>query len=475
MKIFSGCIFWRWTIVCILAIFFFSGCATDISLEQVRHDLQTHNTLAIIARQPIELSEIEFKNVVGVFDSQGKVRLAGIDINGGVHHVTLASDEPVHDEVIGRLATRTNAVDDPALDIIEYPKGTIRITAGDFEYTQSISEGGWVTGKGNRCRRYFVGNNSLFCAFVLAGEEVNTTARTDIDFYLIYIVPILWRAQVKPGKFVLAQQIASSWIIRTVIDPDTEWSADYSSFYIDIDSTSQIHLLFNCWKGGKVGLLGLTGGGGGGPSIIRRYARFQLPAALSNSQGPIDWQVIQSKSAELEWRVDSDTKIISLGSLAVNNSKMLSNNLALEAGAGDVIELLNLYEPYLGTSLGWGTRRLNGNQFNSIAVKGFPGGINFDSRDAAALLKVADDKSQHALIKACEIGWWTTPPCKMVYLQRLANGSTGAVVLESGSDRSSEARTLIVGNGRNVFAAWAAAGGKLTGNWLMRSERSPDQ
>jgi hypothetical protein len=475
----------------LLALFLLIGCATTgVDLEAVRQKLESRNLLQVDVGPEVALSSVGFERLESIVDGTGAAHLAGIDVKGEIHHIVVGSTGESHDEVIGALP-QTVERDKAALDIVEYPAGTIRIAAGDTEYARQIAGGEWSHTGGNPCRQYLVHMSSLFCAFVASGEEVGTAPRTDRTVGLIFILPIYWQNTVRPGKLVLAERVDASWVVRTVIDSATNLSTDEADFAIGVDRQDMVHVVFIAWRGGSTFFVGGGGYGGGGagsgPEFTVNYARFPFPAAGLKAGARAEWQEVQSEGGIGQAR-NSASWVKMLGSrisdINIENDLYppYLRHVAVAPNSGVALALNRSYFGAGRERWGVGTTVIPlGNSYELLAVNGFPVGVEYDDV-ADMLFRIGIDDVQHFLLPSCHGGFYRE--CEsLVYERRAEDGKLATMVLANtklgigsrsmlgmGTTNLGGA-TLAIGSRGMVFAAWTVAGKGLVGRWI--SPRPP--
>jgi len=431
-----------WSLLALLL----GGCASS-DLDPYRRELEARHVVAVDVGPELTLTSAPFERLVSTIDSAGTAHVVGVLANLQIHHITIGLAGTLHDEVVGTMPPNSN-IRRGALDIVEHPVGTIRIAAGDTEYWRAQSSGDWAHAAGNRCRQYLVRTASLYCAFVASGEDVGTAARTDVNVVLIFIVPIVWPNVVRPGKLVLAELVDESWVVRTAVDPGTNWSADEADFAAGVDQRDMAHLIFHAWRGGSQFLMGPSGGGvAGGPSSELRYARFPLPVDGVRGRDRRDWQEAQSEkiapNPRDRWGL--------LGHI--------HDIVGFLPGAGTAINLMSLGDPLCAAPsnwrinpIPWGTAFLGDASFELLGIDGCP-----------TLLRIGADDSRHVLLATCQ-GSWTTV-CQMAYVRRSGDGMLAKAML--GGAAAGLPTTLAVGSQGTAFAAWVGRSGKsLVGQWI---------
>lgn len=456
---------------CALALAILSGCTT-VNLEPYRQDLESRHTLTVDASPERTLANAGFKRLASIIDSAGAAHIAGIDTSRQIHHIVVDGQSTSHDEIIGKLAgDKRSDIDRAALDIVEYPAGFLRIVAGEHEYSKPLSGGEWSRAPDNRCRTYLVGPESLFCLLMATGEEAGSPVRTDTDVAIIFIVPLFSRTALQPGKLALAELTNTSWQIRTVIDPDTEFSVVESDYFLAMDRRQVVHCFFKVWKGGSFGMVGASPIGLHMQSIdpiqVRRQAHFPAPAASPGSGQ--SWQQVRSEALGLSWKLNAEFKASAAPDYPIYSSvSSLARNLDIEPDSGRFVALLQARDFESNKRLGWGVLRQGEDRLELLATQGFPAAeIDSSFFDSGALFKVAQDHAQHLLIRMCPSGFWVSPPCQMVYIRRSADGKIAAVLFETAAEWIKDnARSLALGKDDTVFAAWVSTGEELTGRWL---------
>lgn len=460
----------------LLALLLIPGCAGidaehDTYRKTLNTQLEARNVLQVDVGPEVALSRAGFGRLESIIDSAGTAHLAGIDLKGGIHHIGVGLMGPAQDEVIGTLPQTVDR-DKAALDIVEYPTGTIRIAAGDTEYARGIAGGEWSRTGGNPCRQYLIHTSSLFCAFVARGEVVGTPPRTDRSGGLIFVVPFWSSNTVRPGKLVIAERIDSSWVVRTVIDPATNWSADDTDVTIGVDRHNMVHVVFKAWRGGSTFVLGAAGYGGvadrSGPNVTVNYAHFPFPAGGVKGGARADWQEVQSEGP-IGAVVGN-----SFGTIAMLVSEI--GDLNTKAFLGAPYRRLVGVAPTSGVALalvdvpnGVGTTVIRGKAFELVAANGF---LDADSRYSAqfkyGLLRVGPDEMQHLLLTSCHEGLFLE--CNtLVYVRRAEDGKFARAVLAKtklvGATDPGGA-TLAIGSQGMVLAAWVVAGQGTVGRWI---------
>ena len=460
--------------VCILVTIFLSGCATNLELHK---ELESRNVLPLEVGPQLGLANISFVRLESWGDAAGTAHLAGIDSERQVHHIAVDPDGKSKDEVIGRLSPATE-IFRSALDIVEYPVGTIRIAAGDIEFERPIADSQWTRFSGNRCRKYLVRQGSLYCAFVANGTEAQTTARTDTNIVLLIILPIVWQSTANPDKLVLAERIDSHWIVRAVVDSADDWSADEEDLAVAVDQHDMLNMIFRARRGGSMALIVFGPGGGGlagkGPETEARYVHAPFPVEDSGGVTRNNWQEMYSQSRTLTWNLNAQGICSKKSSINCDRQSVnppLSRHVSVSPVEGNVIALLqNGLARY-----GFGIISDAGQTFEYLVVDGFPSNVETHVVDRGALLRVTPDGLGHLLASACSIGW-TSMSCNMVYVRRDSDSKLGAVVIDSEpGTRLRETRTLASFGSGIVFVTWASKGDQLVGRWIRSAKESKRQ
>jgi hypothetical protein len=429
--------------------------------DAIRQDLERRNVDQVEVGPELGLARARIVQLASTIDATEAAHLAGLDAKREVHHIVVDADGVSRAEVIGSLAAEAK-VDMAALDIVEYPRGTIRIAAGDHEYSRSIVGGEWSRTGGNRCRQYLMHGASLYCAFVASGEEVGTAPRRDWSGLRIVILPLIWPKIVRPGKLVLAERVESSWIVRAVLDSADDWSADETDFAIGRDEQGLVHAVFCVWRGGTivggtpapiVGEVHTTSG----PDRGVRYARVRLADDRTRSGARTDWQEVQSEPIESHIR-SRDGRML-----------QLRFRIAIMPKTGVALELAD-------RNSGYATTVVNTNNFDQIAVEGVPKRTYYWG-EHYPILRIGGDVIRHVLVSRCPFGFHSSPEAchrQMVYVRCAENGRLAITIFEGAEAPPPAVRTLAVGSGSSVFVAWVAKPDRLVGHWIQSRPSPPE-
>lgn len=461
--------------VALLAVVLLAGCATDAKLKvaEIRQELEARSTARVELGPQQALTSARMERLVSTIDTAGAAHLAGIDSERKLHYIVVDGAGQSRESVVATLSN-LGEVDAAALDIVEYPVGTIRIAAGDMEFTRPVAGGEWSQGNGNRCRQYVLHDTSLYCAFVASGEHVGTTAHTEVTWGIVIIFPVFWWNTTRPDKLVLAELVGNTWVVRTALDPANDMSARQTDFALGVDRQGNVHTVFSARHAGSTFFM--VGGGvtlgaiGAGPGVELRYGRFPLPTRAGASNARTDWQEVASEQIKGILGVRTDMGY-SLNSIL----EPLALRVAIAPTAGVPIVLVrNSYGTLTPLDKtwdfpiaqgAWATGVVAGDGFEFLAVEDFPTLGSYRFNDTRAILKIDTSDIRHILVEACVSGFWEVS-CRMIYIRRREGGQLATANLSDPGPSAWMGRTLATGQKGRVFATWQPKEKGLVGRWI---------
>jgi len=452
----TPCLHRRISALAFLAVLLLSGCAAELQAERDVDQVDVGPELG--------LARARIKQLTSTVDSAGSVHLAGLTESGDVHYVVIDVNGTAHAEIIGKLPPGTG--DTAALDIIEYPPGTIRLSVGDTEHSRPLAGGEWSRFGGNRCRQYLVVGVSLYCAFVASGEEVGSAPRKDWSGYMLVILPFIWPKTVQPGKLVLAERGETSWTVRAVLDSANNWSAHERDFTVCADEQGMVHAVFRVWRGGTIhadqpGFFIIPPTSRTiGQEIEVRYAQVRLAEGRASGGTRAEWQEAQSE------RIELGVRALALSGSPKDWMLGLRAKVAVLPKSGVALALVAARQSSLATVV------VNTNKVDILALGTYSWGGPQYQYDYSPVLRVRGDDAPHVLVSACPVGFHKSPETcdgRMVYVTRRASGRLAIAPLEGAAASMFAARALAVGSQGQVFAAWATTDDRLVGRWIRPS------
>lgn len=401
----------------------------------------------------------------GLVSSDGSIHVFAADEERKFYHLEINRDGVVRREILGKL---DNSAEEVAIDAVEQAAGTLRVLIGDRQYLRSRPDAPWREIRENRCVRFLVAGERLFCGFKISGAEIEAPKRKDVSVGLFVVLPIVYWSNMQAEKLVLAQEIDGQWMIRAVFDADTILDAD-NDFVLQTDVRGVVHALYYNSRGGTVwAAVGGPGGAMGGASGFKpelRHASLlldQLPPVNIATNTAVDpkntshW--ISVHGADLpELRV-SNTPFPYQGWL-----RPLNRHFAIDASSGAMIGITDVSEE---TDAGIVDQVI---RVSALGPSWFPvpeiiavGRIPDDrfAHYSLDLIRIDDEGGNHVLAMGCSM-WGGT--CFKTYFRRAANRWSAPLILGPAQGGAS---SLAVGRSGAVFAAWTDDRGRFVGRWI---------
>lgn len=253
------------------------ACAIGPLLPEDRAELDARRPPDVVLGEPMRLFDEPPLRVAGLAARDGRVHIFQIDAARALRHAEVDANGVVARE---QLATLDQDPKQTPLDAIEWPPGTLRVVAGSSQFVRATASPVWQEWKDNRCRRFLVVGDRLFCAFVMSGEEFGAPKRSDVYFGIILIVPFAIPVERQSQKLVIAEAVANIWVVRAVVDAEDPLDARGLQ-QIGTDASGDAHLLYTVGRGGA--FIFSTGPAiGAVPPVKLRYTRISGEALRSS-------------------------------------------------------------------------------------------------------------------------------------------------------------------------------------------------
>jgi hypothetical protein len=426
-----------------------------------------------IIRQPpnVELGEelilltdpLKSSDIASLIDTDGRAHVFMVDSKNQLNHIQILADNSIMHEILGIVESKGIFKDKLFIDTVEHPAGNLRVLANNKQYIRSSSDSKWQERGENRCEKFISAGDDLFCAFVTKGEDISSPKRKDYSGVVIMVLPIFWWKNVEVSKLVLAKETDDGWVIKAVLDHDTDWDAN-NGFMADYDEHGKFHLLYYIsrggawyWVAGGPGGGGVIGGASHNPDL--RYARVdisQLSPVNEQDNDDNENDLIQ-KSRSKEWLPINGTAITPFPK-QIYDSSQSPKVFAVNKVTGDVeglmsTEYITLHEGQSSPS------------HETMTQKDFLSErYDFDYAKVSILKKDYKGNS-HALSIGMKTGFWKGHFC-MTYLEKDGDKWSAPIYLGNREDAWSDSSLTLDRSGR-LFASWINAEGKLTGRWIM--------
>lgn len=445
------------------------GCATagpQLSENIVRYppEVQLGEELILLNNEVKK----EYGVITSLIDMDGKAQVFAIDSNDQLHHIEVLGDNSITNESLGVIEIEDDVV---LLDAIEHPTGTLRVLANNKQYIRSYTDPKWQEMGGNRCARFVSAGDELYCAFVTKGEEISTPKRKDITAGLIAIFPIFWWKNVQVAKLVLAQETPEGWVIRAVLDQDTDWDAN-NGFMVDSDNSGKIHFLYYASKGGSWFWFGGAPEGGGGAL----GGKFYQPE-LRYAQVDIDQLLLLAAADMKEWSPINGITLTTLpfaghinyGTCYRNEYGFSPNKFGVNKLIGDIEGLIDTmlpknlfvcYDGLLDLSIHEGQWSAS---YKIMMTKDFTENYDWDTYLISNFKKDYSGNS-HVLSTGMKSGFWKGY-FFIAYQAKKDDKWSNSLILGNRNSGFRDPSLAIAHNG-DLFVSWINAEGKLTGRWI---------
>ncbi|NPV03581.1 MAG: hypothetical protein HPY67_02490 [Syntrophaceae bacterium] len=402
-----------------------------------------------------------------------------IDELRAVHHFEIAGNEVLLRETLGAMSRDEYFFG--RIDAVEYPKGALRVVAGDKMFIRS-GQGGWTEIKGNRCERFIPVGDDLLCTFIAKGEDLGAPKRRDWLVGWFILVPVILWSDVRADKLVIARESRDGWTVVAVFDAESAFSAR-SDYVLGADRRG-LQFLYRS-SGGSYAFF--AGGGAGGAGIGGTglsdqqvsYARVEYERLFERPSGS-----------------DTETKDRSAGWLRVTGkplppppfTRMNDSNLFREGKldrcftvngvSGEIEGLLWVYQISLNDGLKkidgsgfehpWVEIRVNADRwaphFEIVAADDLPEPGYKWSNDTNALIRSDVRGNDHVLLVRSKPGFWTAS-FENCYFVKTAAGWSAPVVLGA-HVRPGFPRDLALDDKGNAFAVWIDQTDAVKGRWI---------
>ena len=459
--------------VLLLLLMFLGGCAS-LAARGLLPDVQARRPPDIdLGRELVIFNEPPLHNA-SFIGTDGRAHLFLTDGKRQLHHIEVMGDSVVKKEILGLFESKETR----ALDAVEFPAGKFRVLVGDRQYVRAAPGSLWQEIRGNRCERFLPRRDTLFCAFVIAGDAVGAPQRTDYTVGWIILVPWVSWSNTYATKLVVAQETNEVWIIRAVIDPETNRDAD-RDFVAATDREGTLHFLYGTSRGGGMFAVvvgaapGAIGGGFVGPDPELRYARVALDrltslsadehALVSTPETPTEWQSISGTTLPVgqaqrplarRFTLNQASREVSGLTLGRYKVKFIGGKRQFEI-SGESYDCCTLME--VGILDGSWLPRLE-----VVLAEELP-----DSTYRAFADPVIGSDGTgnlYALVEHSTVGLWSSDHF-IDYLVKAGNNWTAPVTLGT-SAGSGTARMLAVTDSGTVFATWVNKDDKFVGRWI---------
>lgn len=418
-----------------------------------------------------------------LIDMTGVAHVFLVDKERRLHHIEIICDKITKREALGVIENKKAKT----LDAIEHPPGKIRVLSGDKQFFRSAPNAEWLEIKGNRCARFLLVGDELFCAFITKGEEIHVPERTDYTYGWFLLVPIIYWSHKHAAKLVLAQESPDGWSIRAVVDPDSKMDTD-DDFVIGTDSLQNIHFLYFTSKGGRAFVFLCAGiscmGGASDPKIELRYAQLTFDQLLAHSADAKN-QTSSKVANPLQWVANKGKPLGNIScigeysqtgelNISPSNIRPLNRSFSVDKLSGDMNGLLSAS----------GQISINGNRkvyltpddrpMVEVSIHGELWSSNCDIvagndlpvtnyRWQTSLIKIDPRGNKHVLLESSEIGFWSNH-YKIYYLVK--ENANWSAPLFLGPSKTSSDSSIAIGNTGAVFASWVNKKNKLVGRWI---------
>lgn len=449
-----------------------SACGTVPLPPEHQAELDARQAAEANLGEPVRLLDQPPVRVAGLISREGRAHVFAVDDSKTLQHIELEGQTVVRRERMGVLEEDPRTI---ALHAIEWPPGTLRVAAGSSQFVRMAASPAWQETKGNRCSRFLIVAERLFCAFVINGEEVGSPKRTDVYGGLIIIVPFAIPVEKQSRKLVIAEATGEKWVVRAVLDADDPLDAGLR--VIGADREGNVHVLYAVRRGGMLILFFPAGGGGIGeePESKLRYARIRSEALLSSADG----------APEASAKPFALVKGLEVGAppwISHYGSRLWWGGFAVSPAYGTIEGLYGSIEIRLGGKyythgLLLGVEMRDGVWQERVSVvvnEDWPEeGLDYGSRlRMQPLVQFDASGALHALVPHCT-SHSTLHPCipALSYLVKRGSAWSRPVMFKTDAFQSAQeyARLMIVGEG-GVFVAWAEKEAGLLGRWILPRE-----
>lgn len=198
-----------------------AGCASAVSRGLLPEVVARRPPNIQLGKELILLQEPTRQSTI-LISKDGLVHVFAIDDGRQLNHIEILGDEVITHELLDAIERKSSQ----DIDAVEHPHGQLRVLAGEKQYVRPSPDLGWQEIMGNRCSRFVSVGDVIFCAFAANGEEVRAPQRTDVTVGFFILIPIAWWSHKYASKLVLAQETGDGWLIRAVLDADTQLDAD---------------------------------------------------------------------------------------------------------------------------------------------------------------------------------------------------------------------------------------------------------
>ena len=404
-----------------------------------------------------------------------------------VHHLEVSGNEVLLRETLGSLGSDVHYFS--RIDAVEYPKGALRVVAGDKMFMRSVHDV-WAEIKGNRCERLIPVDDDLLCTFIAKGEDLGAPKRTDYILGWFILVPVVLWSNVHAEKLVIAKESKDGWIIMAVLDPEAELSAR-SDYVLGADRRG-LQFLYRS-SGGSYGfIVGFGGYSGviGWDNISEQqisYARIDYEMLFQRSSGsdtgskdpPVGWLRVAGKP------LSTPPFIVKPLNPKFFWQDSLDRRFTVNGASGDIEGLVQVSYHFTmddglrkiavrgGEGYPWAEIRINGDswvpRFEIVAAEDLPDpGYDWSS---GALIMSDVQGNNHVLLRRVKPGFWTTS-FEICYFLKTAAGWSAPVVL-GGNVSQCDCRDLAVDDKGNILAIWMDTNDAVKGRWILNQKKSP--
>jgi len=426
------------------------GCVSTQLAPEARSTLDRRPSLDVSVGRPMRLFDHPPDRVAGLRSHDGRVHVFAIDSEKVLQHVEVDGDSITVREQVGKAAEGSEPI---MLDAVEWPSGTLRVVYGPVQFVRSRGDGTWRKIERNRCVRFVVARQRLYCGFVMSGKEFGSQERTDVYWGLVMIFPLAIPVQRQSEKLVIAEAVDESWTVRAVLDVEDPLDAQ-PYFLMDVDNDEFVHVLYAVNRGGGWFVIG-PGLAGGGPEGSLRYARVKSSMLDKSSDGT------SKRSAE---------PVILLSSDAVSDSRLGMLYFVVNPAFGRLEGLVTGVHHHHAL---WGAELV----FDELRVDSSRPVLRDDwPREGMRytyfnVMVAADaDGTLHALVPSC--GGKGPFGCEpgfnyLSYLRRRDGEWSHPIELATKSPAHvRKPYALMIADGERVYVAWGEEGAEFSGRWI---------
>lgn len=441
---------------------FVSGCSFQTA-QDVFPEIAARQPPAMKLGLEISLLNTPVTSTTSLISTDNKAHVFAIDSSNQVQHLEIYKDIVEKQEVIGSLSNSQRIT----LDAIEHPLGKIRIAAGDRQFIRSTPNSTWQEISDNRCVRFLIADENLFCGFVINGKEIDAPKRKDVTIGLFILVPVVYWSNEQAEKLVLAQEINNQWSIRAVFDSYSVLDAN-NDFFLQVDNKGILHALYYASRGGGAWafLVGYMAAGFFSTEQKRELKYTKIPVnRLSLSNEELTDVDINTSS---KW---FSAPGIILPLFSFKNLSPLNRHFTINSTSGELVGMTDIIRAR-GTNsfFQWVNIGIRDNNWipksEIVSVNDIPN--NEYSHYSFPIIRNDLKGNSHVIMRSCTVGWGRK--CVLNYFQRTDNKWSAPLTL--GGQQNITESTISTTSSGDVFAAWINEKGNFIGRWIRRVDNN---